>query len=140
MSNETTPVTTPDSQSTTETEEIAIEILPIKDDSENKVNDLNNAEEKFEEVEINKVIDNNTAIVKPVDLTIQDRILMIVLSLDMIEWGGQVLAAMCWIISVFVYGIEKTGDVLQLMAASFWMIANISTGVKLWKDTLKKQE
>ena len=33
---------------------------------------------------------------------------------------------LCWIISVFVYGIEGPGDWLQL-GASFWMVSNIST-------------
>lgn len=43
-----------------------------------------------------------------------------------IEWLGQTLASLCWIISVFVYGIEGPGDWLQLGAASFWMMSNIS--------------
>ena len=43
------------------------------------------------------------------------------------EWLGQTLASLCWIISVFVYGISSTGDLLQLCAASFWMVSNIST-------------
>ena len=44
-----------------------------------------------------------------------------------IEWLGQTLASLCWIISVFVYGIEGPGDWLQLGAASFWMVSNLST-------------
>ena len=44
-----------------------------------------------------------------------------------IQWLGQTLASLCWIISVFVYGIEGPGDWLQLGAASFWMVSNIST-------------
>ncbi len=44
-----------------------------------------------------------------------------------IEWLGQTLASLCWIISVFVYGIEGLGDWLQLGAASFWMVSNLST-------------
>ena len=32
------------------------------------------------------------------------------------EWIGQTLASLCWIISVFVYGLNSTGDWLQLMA------------------------
>ena len=44
-----------------------------------------------------------------------------------IQWLGQTLASLCWIISVFVYGIEGPGDWLQLGAASFWMVSNLST-------------
>ena len=44
-----------------------------------------------------------------------------------IEWLGQTLASLCWIISVFVYGIEGPGDWLQLGAASSWMVSNLST-------------
>ena len=43
------------------------------------------------------------------------------------EWIGQTLASLCWIISVFVYGISSTGDLLQLMAASSWMLSNIAS-------------
>ncbi len=44
-----------------------------------------------------------------------------------IEWLGQTVASLCWIVSVFVYGINDTGDWLQLAAASAWLLANIST-------------
>ena len=44
-----------------------------------------------------------------------------------LEWIGQTLASLCWIISVFVYGIDSTGDWLQLGAASCWMLSNIAT-------------
>ena len=47
-----------------------------------------------------------------------------------LEWLGQTLASLCWIISVFVYGIEGTGDWLQLGAASCWMLSNIATIVR----------
>ena len=43
-----------------------------------------------------------------------------------ISWLGQTAASLCWIASVFVYGLESTGDVLQLCAASAWLIANIA--------------
>ena len=43
------------------------------------------------------------------------------------EWIGQTLSSLCWIISVFVYGISSTGDWLQLMAASSWMLSNIAS-------------
>lgn len=37
------------------------------------------------------------------------------------------VASLCWIISVFSYGITSTGDWLQLLAASSWMLSNISS-------------
>ncbi|MEM1446699.1 MAG: hypothetical protein AAGF84_11630 [Planctomycetota bacterium] len=43
-----------------------------------------------------------------------------------VEWLGQTAASLCWITSVFVYGISSTGDYLQLGAASAWLIANIA--------------
>jgi hypothetical protein len=43
-----------------------------------------------------------------------------------VEWLGQTVASACWIVSVFVYGIESTGDWLQLSAASAWMVANLA--------------
>ena len=43
------------------------------------------------------------------------------------EWIGQTLASLCWIISVFVYGLSSAGDWLQLMAASSWMLSNIAS-------------
>ena len=43
-----------------------------------------------------------------------------------IEWLGQMVASLCWIASVFVYGISSPGDWLQLAAASAWAIANLA--------------
>ena len=43
------------------------------------------------------------------------------------DWIGQTLAGLCWIISVFIYGISSTGDWLQLMAASSWMLSNVAS-------------
>ena len=43
-----------------------------------------------------------------------------------IEWLGQTLASLFWIVSVFTYGISATGDWLQLMAASAWLVANLA--------------
>ena len=43
-----------------------------------------------------------------------------------IEWLGQTVASICWITSVFVYGLESTGDWLQLAAASSWLTANLA--------------
>lgn len=43
-----------------------------------------------------------------------------------VEWLGQTAASLCWLASVFTYGIESTGDLLQLFAASAWLLANIA--------------
>ena len=43
-----------------------------------------------------------------------------------IEWLGQTVASLCWIVSVFTYGITSTGDWLQLAAASAWLVASIA--------------
>ena len=47
-----------------------------------------------------------------------------------LEWLGQTVASLCWIVSVFLYGIESVADVLQLAAASSWMVANVASIVK----------
>ena len=49
-----------------------------------------------------------------------------------LDWLGQTLASLCWIISVFVYANGKlssmsNGDWLQLAAASCWMASNIAS-------------
>ncbi|MEM8670416.1 MAG: hypothetical protein AAGG48_23020 [Planctomycetota bacterium] len=44
-----------------------------------------------------------------------------------VEWVGQTVASLCWICSVFAYGISSTGDWLQLCAASAWLLANVSS-------------
>ena len=43
-----------------------------------------------------------------------------------VEWLGQTIASICWICSVFAYGISSNGDWLQLFAASAWLVANIA--------------
>ena len=43
-----------------------------------------------------------------------------------IGWLAQTSASLLWIGSVLVYGISSTGDVLQLLAASSWLVANIA--------------
>lgn len=43
-----------------------------------------------------------------------------------LEWLGQTVASICWIVSMLSYGISSTGDWLQLSAASAWLIANIA--------------
>ena len=44
-----------------------------------------------------------------------------------VEWMGQTLASTCWIVSVFVYGINSSGDWLQLAATSSWLVANLAS-------------
>ena len=48
-----------------------------------------------------------------------------------IEWLGQTVASICWIGSVMAYGITSSGDWLQLLAASSWLIANIAAAVTI---------
>jgi len=43
-----------------------------------------------------------------------------------LEWLGQTVASISWIVSVFTYGIKENGDWLQLLAASAWFIANVA--------------
>lgn len=50
-----------------------------------------------------------------------------------VEWLGQTAASVCWIVSVFAYGISSSGDCLQLLAASAWLLANIAVAVPLRK-------
>ncbi|MEM6456242.1 MAG: hypothetical protein AAF772_14190 [Acidobacteriota bacterium] len=51
-----------------------------------------------------------------------------------VEWLGQTVASLCWIVSVFVYGISSGGDWLQLSAASSWLVANIAALVNAEAD------
>ena len=44
-----------------------------------------------------------------------------------IEWLGQTVASVCWIVSMFNYGVSSTGDWLQLLAASAWLVANVAS-------------
>ncbi len=44
-----------------------------------------------------------------------------------IEWLGQTVASLCWIVSMLAYGISSSGDWLQLMAASAWFVANVAS-------------
>lgn len=48
-----------------------------------------------------------------------------------LEWLGQTAASVCWIVSVFVYGISSGGDWLQLAAGSAWLMANVSAIVAM---------
>ena len=51
-----------------------------------------------------------------------------------LEWLGQTVASLCWIVSVFLYGVEKAADILQLVAASSWLVANIDSLVRPSRD------
>lgn len=48
-----------------------------------------------------------------------------------VEWLGQTAASLCWICSVFAYGITSIGDGLQLCAASAWLIANVAVALNV---------
>ena len=48
-----------------------------------------------------------------------------------LEWLGQTVASSAWIVSVFVYGLASTGDYLQLVAASSWMLSNIAAVISI---------
>ncbi len=43
-----------------------------------------------------------------------------------IDWLGQMLASIFWIVSVFIYNEYGTGDIFQLLAASAWFVANVA--------------
>ena len=44
-----------------------------------------------------------------------------------IEWLGQTVASVFWLISMLVYGVSSSGDWLQLLAASAWLLANVAS-------------
>ena len=48
-----------------------------------------------------------------------------------LEWLGQTIASGAWIVIVFVYGLASTGDYLQLVAASSWMLSNIAAVISI---------
>ena len=50
--------------------------------------------------------------------------------LRQVEWLGQTVASLCWITSVFVYGLSSMGDWLQLAAATAWLTANLAALVE----------
>ena len=43
-----------------------------------------------------------------------------------LDWLGQMTASILWAASVFAYGVNSTGDMLQLSAALAWMVANLA--------------
>ena len=44
-----------------------------------------------------------------------------------VEWLGQTIASLCWISSMYFYGIKDIGDGLQLVAGLAWFIANLAS-------------
>ena len=44
-----------------------------------------------------------------------------------VEWLGQTIASLCWVVSMFIYGLNSTGDWLQLAAGLAWFIANTAS-------------
>ena len=48
-----------------------------------------------------------------------------------LEWLGQTVASGAWIVSVFVYGLASTGDYLQLVAASSWMLSHVAALISI---------
>ena len=46
-----------------------------------------------------------------------------------VEWLAQTGASLCWIASVFAYGVSSSGDLLQLAAASCRLVANIASAL-----------
>ncbi|MEE2902871.1 MAG: hypothetical protein VYC39_11105 [Myxococcota bacterium] len=54
-----------------------------------------------------------------------------------VEWLGQTVASLAWIVSVFTYGIKENGDWLQLLAASAWFIANVAA---VWSTDSNSQD
>lgn len=52
-----------------------------------------------------------------------------VICMKFLEWSGQTAASLCWIISVFAYGISSAGDRLQLAAACCWFVANLASAL-----------
>ncbi|MEM1030920.1 MAG: hypothetical protein AAF928_04260 [Myxococcota bacterium] len=44
-----------------------------------------------------------------------------------VEWLGQMVASLCWMVSMLVYGIQSPGDWLQMGAATAWSVANIAS-------------
>ena len=52
-----------------------------------------------------------------------------------IQWLGQTAASVCWIGSMLTSGIRSSGDWLQLLAASAWLLANIAAVVTAEADS-----
>ena len=44
---------------------------------------------------------------------------------EALGWVFQMAASLFWLVSVFVYGSFETGDVMQLLAAACWAVANV---------------
>ena len=54
--------------------------------------------------------------------------------LTSIEWLGQMVASLCWVVSALLIGLTSTADWLQLCAASAWTVANIAAIVAIKVD------
>ena len=76
---------------------------------------------------------NNQPSTNRIDLENEITITRLV-KISSIEWLGQMAASLCWIISVFSYGISTNGDWLQLVAASSWMVSNIASIIAIKTD------
>ena len=50
------------------------------------------------------------------------------------DWIGQTAASLLWIASVFAYGITSAGDILQLAAATAWLLANVASLSQVGED------
>ncbi len=44
-----------------------------------------------------------------------------------LDWLGQTVASVCWILSVLADGVGSTGDWLQLLAGTSWLMANVAS-------------
>ena len=73
---------------------------------------------------------NESNIIKRTETTTQSNNTRISKMMSL-EWLGQTVASGAWIVSVFVYGLASTGDYLQLVAASSWMLSNIAAVISI---------
>ena len=48
-----------------------------------------------------------------------------------VEWLGQTAASLFWITSMLAYGVTSTGDWLQILAASAWLLSNVAALVNV---------
>ena len=44
---------------------------------------------------------------------------------DKLVWFFQLIASVCWMVSVVAYGLIESADYLQLLASSAWTVSNI---------------
>ncbi|WP_229802556.1 hypothetical protein [Parahalioglobus pacificus] len=43
------------------------------------------------------------------------------------QWLGQTIASLCWVASMLAYGLDSSGDWLQLLAASAWLLSSLAS-------------